>query len=199
MYLESGMKRDKTGSETCGRNETIKLTEPTMEYEEDIWQFRQEIISSNDKDKFAGCGNLEECLSVQEWINTIKLHQCAETCPKDRAPSKIYIAVRESDNRVVGVIDLRYHINTPVLSTWGGHMGYYVRPNERGRGYAKEMVRQNLQNFKDLNIRKILITCDEDNIASEKTILANGGVFEKCVEVNGCIIKRFWITMDGTD
>ncbi|MDE7309278.1 MAG: GNAT family N-acetyltransferase [Lachnospiraceae bacterium] len=90
---------------------------------------------------------------------------------------------------------LRYHINTPILSTWGGHMGYYVRPNERKKGYAKEMVRQNLQNCKALNIKKVMITRDANNSASERTILANGGVFEKNVEVDGCIIKRYWITL----
>lgn len=173
----------------------IKLIEPTIEYEKDIWQFRQEIISSNDMDKFAGCGNLEKCFSSKEWIDTIKLHKTVETCPKDKVPSMIYIAVRETDNRIVGIIDLRYHINTPILSTWGGHMGYYVRPNERKKGYAKEMVRQNLQNCKALNIKKVMITCDANNSASERTILSNGGVFEKNVEVDGCIIKRYWITL----
>lgn len=173
----------------------IKLIEPTIEYEKDIWQFRQEIISSNDMDKFAGCGNLENYFSAKEWIDTIKLHKTVETCPKDKVPSMIYIAVRETDNRIVGIIDLRYHINTPILSTWGGHMRYYVRPNERKKGYAKERVRQNLQNCKALNIKKVMITCDANNSASERTILSNGGVFEKNVEVDGCIIKRYWITL----
>lgn len=181
--------------EKCRQYNSIKLIEPTMEYEKDIWQFRQEIINSNDKDKFAGCGNLEQCLSVKEWIDTINLHKNAETCPNDRVPSKIYIAVRKKDNKIVGIIDLRYHINTPILSTWGGHMGYYVRPTERNKGYAKEMVRQNLKNCKNLNIRKVLITCNTDNLASEKAIIANGGIFEKTVEVDGCFIKRYWITI----
>ena len=66
---------------------SIKLIEPTMEYEEDIWQFRQEIIDSNDQDKFAGCGNLERCSSAKEWIDTIRLHKNVETCPNNKVPS----------------------------------------------------------------------------------------------------------------
>ncbi len=173
----------------------IKLMEPTTDYEEDIWQFREEIIASKDKDKFAGCGNLEQCSSAREWIDTVRLFKNAETCPEGRVPANCYIAVREEDNRIVGVIDLRHHINTPILSTWGGHMGYYVRPGERGKGYAKKMVRQNLQHCKALHIEKVMITCDTDNLASEKVIIANGGVFEKTVEVDGDLMKRYWISI----
>ena len=156
----------------------IKLMEPTIEYKEDIWKFRQEIMDSSDYDKFAGCGTLEQSSTALEWIETTKRGSNKDTCPADKVPSNIYIAVRLTDNKIVGIIDLRHHIEHPVLSTWGGHIGYYVRPNERGRGYGKEMLRQNLMNARKLGIKKVLITCNDDNTASEKTILANGGVFE---------------------
>lgn len=174
----------------------IKLIEPTIEYEEDIWNFRKEILAASDKDKFAGCGTLKESSSAEEWINTSKLRSSAATCPKDKVPSNIYIAVRLNDNKIVGIIDLRHHIEHPILSTWGGHIGYYVRPTERGKGYGKEMLRQNLRNAQKLGIQKVLITCRDDNIASEKTIIANGGVFEGTINVGNELMKRYWITVD---
>nr|WP_314459456.1 GNAT family N-acetyltransferase [uncultured Clostridium sp.] len=105
------------------------------------------------------------------------------------------IAIRLTDNKIIGVIDFRHHINHPILSVWGGHIGYSVRPDERKKGYAKEMLRQNLKNCKAFGLDKVLITCNYANIASEKTIIANGGVFEKEVYIDSNRLKRYWIQL----
>lgn len=88
---------------------------------------------------------------------------------------------------------MRHHINNPILGTWGGHCGYSVRPSERGKGYAKEMLRLNIEKAKIIGIEKMLVTCDANNKASEKVILANEGIYEKTIDVDGCKIKRYWI------
>lgn len=172
----------------------IFLIEPTEAYVEDIWQFRQEIIDSNDNDKFAGCGCLETCSSAKEWIEAVRLGS-NNNLPEGKVSSNVYLAVRKEDNRIVGVIDLRHHINHPILGTWGGHIGYYVRPTERRKGYASEMLKLNLLNAKRLGLEKVLVTCGADNIGSEKTILANDGVFEKDIAVKERLMKRYWITI----
>ena len=178
-------------------NGEIILVEPGAAYADEIWAFRQEILDNdaNTEDQFAGCGCLDRCKSAEEWIKICILRQSEETCGETgvSVPSHAYIAVRQSDNRVVGAIDLRHHIDHPILGTWGGHCGYSVRPSERRKGYATEMLRLNILNAKDRGIEKMLVTCDADNIASEKTILANGGVFEKTIEVDGTVMKRYWI------
>ena len=125
---------------------------------------------------------LHDDLRLAVLLVLVSLHRCG-------------LAIRRRDDKVVGVIDLRHHINHPILGTWGGHCGYSVRPSERGKGYAKEMLRLNMQNAKSMGIEKLLITCDLKNAASEKTILANGGVYENTINVDGRDLKRYWITV----
>lgn len=177
--------------------EMIELVEPSEEYANDIWMFRQEIFrfDADTGDRFAGCMSLDTSETAKRWIEICKLRKSVKTCEETGAavPSNTYLAVRRSDNKVVGIIDLRHHINHPVLGTWGGHCGYSVRPTERGKGYAKEMLRLNIENAKRLGISKLMITCNVNNRASEKTILANSGVFEKTIDVDGRQVKRFWI------
>ena len=178
----------------------IYLTEATSEYAEQVWQFRQEIFDC-DKDsesQFAGCLSLDEAASAEEWIRLCQLRRSETTCKQTGVdvPSTTYFAIRKKDNRLVGIIDLRHHINHPILGTWGGHCGYTVRPSERGHGYAKEMLRLNLNNAKELGIERLLITCHSDNAASEKTIIANGGIYEKMIVVDGIEIKRYWVKVE---
>ncbi len=166
----------------------IKLTKPSLDYATDIMSFRQELLDANSE--FAGCGSLYGCTSADEWIKILDKSE-----KEGEVTSNSYIALRLRDNRIVGIIDLRHHIDHPILSVWGGHMGYTVRPSERRKGYAKEMLNQNLKNCKDIGLAKVLIVCDSDNVASEKTIIANGGAFEKEITVDGNTMKRFWIDL----
>lgn len=182
--------------------DSIFLTEANEQFADEIQMFKDEVLQADkdNDDQFAGCMGLENCDTAKEWIDICNLRKCAETCEETgtEVPSTTYFAIRKKDNRLVGVIDLRHHINHPILGAWGGHCGYSVRPSERGKGYATEMLRQNVLNADKIGIERMLVVCDEDNIASEKTILANSGHFENIIEVDGCRMKRFWINTNCT-
>ena len=168
---------------------SIQLMRPSLPYAAEIAAFRQELLDTGSN--FSGCGSLCDCPSIEAWIRMVEASET--TCAEGSVTSSSYIAVRMSDGKVVGIIDLRHHIDHPILSVWGGHIGYTVRPSERRMGYAKEMLRQNLQHCRDRGLEKVLIVCNADNIASEKTITANGGVFEKEITIDGQLMKRFLV------
>lgn len=174
------------------------LTSNLKLYAKEIWKFREEtlLIDYNNPDLFAGCMSLDISKSPEEWIDICENRMNYDHSFQDSTvPSSTFLAIRKCDHRLVGVIDLRHHINHPVLETWGGHVGYTVRPSERKKGYATEMLHLNLFNAYKLGIQRLLITCCDKNIGSEKVIVANGGIYENSIIVDSRTIKRYWINV----
>jgi predicted acetyltransferase len=101
----------------------------------------------------------------------------------------------DENNRVLGAANLRHRLNES-LADRGGHIGYGIRPSERKKGYATEILRQALDIMKDLNINKVLITCDKENIGSAKTIIKNGGILESEGVSDESVFQRYWIDME---
>jgi predicted acetyltransferase len=99
----------------------------------------------------------------------------------------------DNRNQVVGAVNIRHQL-TPFLLHAGGHIGYGIRPSERRKGYATAQLRLSLAEAKKLGIQQVLVVCDAVNVASEKTILNNGGIPDSdFIEDDGNVIKRYWI------
>ncbi len=85
------------------------------------------------------------------------------------------------DDRPVGFLKLR-HALTDYLKNHGGHIGYGVAPKERGKGFGAKMLELGLVEARKLGINKILITCNSDNLASQRVAEKNGGVLTEKTE-----------------
>lgn len=164
------------------------LKEVTADYAEQIMAYRQAFIDANDS--MNGCSGLQKCETFAEYEH--KLHN-----PRPGLiPSTQYLAIRIEDNRLVGMIALRHNINHPLLSLYDGHIGYSVHPAERRKGYATEMLALCLEKARERGLPRVMITCNEDNLGSERTILKNGGKYQTTVTDGTENIKRFWIELD---
>ncbi len=100
------------------------------------------------------------------------------------------------DGRLLGEIRIRHRL-TPFLEDYGGHIGYMVRPSERGRGYASRMLALALEKARGLGLGRVLITCDPANIASARVIQKNGGQLsgQTFSKMGGRMTSRYWIDL----
>jgi len=172
--------------------EKIILVKPDLSYADEIIKYKEESLAESSI--INGSAGLDRLSSIEIWFEELKKRSCEDTVPKGLVPSSTYLGVREKDNYIVGMIDIRHYLNE-YLTQVGGHIGYGVRKTERNKGYAKQMLKLALEKCKELKIKKVLITCDEDNIASEKVILSANAKLEDIRNVDGENKKRFWIDL----
>ena len=97
--------------------------------------------------------SLEKFSSVEGWLEELKMKSSEDTVPKGLVPSTTYFAIREIDNYIVGMVDIRHYLNE-FLTQVGGNIGYDVRKSERNKGYAKQMLKLTLEKYKDLKMKK---------------------------------------------
>ena len=172
--------------------EKIILVKPDLSYSDEIIKYKEESLAESPI--INGSAGLDRLSSIEDWLEELKKRSSEDTVPEGLVPSSTYLGVREKDNYIVGMIDIRHYLNE-YLTQVGGNIGYSVRKTERNKGYAKQMLKLALGKCRDLKMKKVLITCDEDNIASEKVILSANAIFEDIRSADGENKKRFWIDL----
>ena len=153
----------------------LELVYPSKNLKEQTIDFRNEFYQNNEM-HIPGGAKLDMIENIDEWIKYVQDLEKGITSDGFVSSTVLLGVVNE---KIVGIIDLRHRLNDWLKKNGGGNIGYAVRPSERRKGYASEMVNQALEFYKKNNIEFVEIGCDYDNIASKNTILKNNGIFDR--------------------
>ncbi|MDP4088495.1 MAG: GNAT family N-acetyltransferase [Bacillota bacterium] len=172
----------------------LRLIFPSREYGKKAFEYIKEFLEYNSE--INGTGGLDRYEKYDDWLIKIKKDLDISNIPEGRVPANTYFFIRVSDDKIIGMINIRHKLNE-FLFNEGGHIGYSIRPTERKKGYATTMLKLGLQRCRELNIDKVLISCDKTNIASAKVIQNNNGILENEVysETFSEVIQRYWISL----
>lgn len=162
----------------------IYLVRPSQELKKEALLYRKEHFEAGENIIY-GSELFDQTENYEEWLSLVTLNTSPETVDKNWVVTDTFFAIRKGDNKIIGIIDLRHTLNEFLKDL--GNCGYSVRPSERKKGYATEMLRQLLQVAKKAGIKEFHISVEKDNVASVKTIQKNGGIYERSFSFQGNI------------
>jgi len=134
-----------------------------------------------------------EGMSLQKYLSVLAERERDIDLPDSQVPATFLFAFVAA--RIVGRVAIRHRL-TPGLEHEGGHIGYAVLPEFRRRGFATEILRQAIPIAREKSgARKLLVTCDDQNVGSITVIERNGGSLENVVvsRESGRAVRRYWI------
>lgn len=148
---------------------SIERKQEAIDYIKEFYEYNSEIN---------GTGGLQRYLDNYEgWLEKLE-RDYAMIPSEERVPAKTYFLIRESDNKIVGMINIRLALNER-LKKLGGHIGYGIRPTERRKGYNKINLYLGLLECQKHGIKEVLMDCDKKNLGSAKTMKALDGKLVK--------------------
>ena len=168
----------------------LKLVKASEQYRVQITDMLEEWFSTGEK-------------IIPNSIRRIDYHDFKYYCDnleiKDTSlglvPDSTFFCIDEDRNIVVGAVNIRHYLSEHLLN-FGGHIGDGVRPSERRKGIATQMIALALVECKKLGINKVLMVCNKENIGSAKSIINNGGILENEIYSDGEVLQRYWIDLD---
>lgn len=171
----------------------LKLIKGSYEYKEqiiDMLKEWKEYNDTHDTNHSPGAIFKNSFDDFDDYLSNLDTDE-----PKDGlVPDTTFFCIDEQRNIIVGAVNIRHYLNEYLL-LHGGHIGDGIRPSERRKGYATQMIGLALEECKKFGIKKVLMVCDKDNIGSMKSIIKNGGILENELNENGKIEQRYWIDL----
>ena len=164
----------------------LKLIKPDVSHKAAVMDFRNEFLDRGER--VSGGAGLEGAEDYERWLN-------GEYTPHYGKVEEAVFLAKDENGGIVGISDVRLGTNDFILQ-FAGQIGYSVRPSRRGRRYASEILRLTLEEAKKLGFDKILVTCNEPNLASARVIEKNNGTLEKIVPHPGFPnVRRYYFDL----
>ncbi len=162
---------------------------PEAANQDDVQAFYREFEQSGGE--CIGIGGWQD---YDRWLTGMQNRHTGQNLPEGYVRENFYLCY--DGDTLIGVFSLKFEL-TDFLLNFGGHIGYAVRPSKRNLGWATKMLEHGLVLSREFGFSRILCVCDEDNYASEKVILKNGGILEnKLYDPDEQVfVKRYWIDL----
>lgn len=170
----------------------LRLAIPDESLLDEIAAYRQAMLNADSS--MDGCGPLKRMENPAEWLAFGRQLDNPATTPPNWVPMTQFVCLRGA--KIAGMIQVRRELND-FLREYAGHIGYSVRPDERQQGIATWMLHNVLTYCREIGLKRVMVACEPWNVGSRKTILRNGGVYEKTVHEDGenIDLEHYWISL----
>ena len=174
----------------------MELVTPSVKYKNSFIQavIEYQAINADDRKDIYKLKVDELQKNFSLYIEKLLSESEGKNLPHGYVPQTTYWLI--DNDEFIGRVSIRHRLTEHLLKE-GGHIGYDIRPSKRKMGYGKRILELSLPKTKSLGITKILVTCNETNVASKRIIEANGGVFENAVEIQKGKPRKlsYWISI----
>lgn len=173
----------------------IRLVRPSLEMKETALDYRKEHFDNKER-IINGSERFDQIITYEDWLEIVTDNMHEASVHGDWVVTDTFFVLNECE-RIVGMIVFRHTLNAFLKDF--GHCGYSVRPSERGKGYATEMLHQIIVRAKELGLDKLQLSVERENICSVRTIVKNGGIYERSFEHDGKIADIYIIKTEGSN
>ncbi len=157
--------------------DSLRIEIPGIERKKQAEEFIKEFTDNNSS--LDGSLRMDREKTYENWLDYVNSHKNEKTLPHMHVITSVYFAIRESDDRIIGVFNIRHYLNDVLKTSGNGNIGYCVRPSERRKGYATQILGIALNECVKLGMDRAHVSCYKFNEASQKVILKNKGVLYK--------------------
>lgn len=164
----------------------LKLVKPSLHHKKSFLKMKKDFMRT-------GFHDYDDVKDFKKYIAELNDNSHGINLKSGYVPMTTFWLVK--GDLMLGESRLRHRLNEKLLAGHGGHIGYGISPNYWRKGYGTKILELTLKKAKIMGLKKVLLTCNKENIASAKIIKKNGGVLKNEIKREGGVGQRYWIKL----